>query len=58
MQLYKHVTTHTAQFWAKSFVKELISSLSNQDQSSITPYLDTDLLQKKIQSLQKTIIII
>ncbi|CAJ0759091.1 4073_t:CDS:10 [Entrophospora sp. SA101] len=35
MQLYKHVTTHTAQFWANSFVEELKKSIINQEQSSI-----------------------
>ncbi|RIA80605.1 glycosyltransferase family 20 protein [Glomus cerebriforme] len=57
MQLYKHVTIHTAQFWANSFVKELIESLSNNDQSSITPHLDTDQLQQKYKSSKKRLLL-
>ncbi|CAI2173618.1 2604_t:CDS:10 [Funneliformis geosporum] len=57
MQLYKHVTVHTAQFWAKSFINELVASLNNHNQSSITPYLDMDYLQKKYKSAKKRLLL-
>nr|CAG8490585.1 402_t:CDS:10 [Entrophospora candida]CAG8540337.1 11844_t:CDS:10 [Entrophospora candida] len=45
-QLYKHVTTHTAQFWANSFVEELKKSIIDQEQSSIVPFLNTNRLKE------------
>ncbi|CAJ0637354.1 10966_t:CDS:10 [Entrophospora sp. SA101] len=47
MQLYKHVTTYTAQFWANSFVQELKETIKIQKQSSIVPFLNTDSLLNK-----------
>lgn len=44
-QLYKHVTTHTASFWAHSFVTQLISISEQQSlQSHATPALDVNSL--------------
>ncbi|CAG8471397.1 13987_t:CDS:10 [Racocetra persica] len=56
MQLYRHVTIHTAQFWAKSFIKELIHSL-NSNQSNITPYLDVQLLTEKYKSSKNRLLL-
>ncbi|KAJ2993662.1 threalose-6-phosphate phosphatase [Globomyces sp. JEL0801] len=39
-QLYSYVTSHTSQFWAQSFIKELISKSSVQLQDNPTPVLD------------------
>ncbi|KAI9493872.1 glycosyltransferase family 20-domain-containing protein [Zychaea mexicana] len=45
MQLYEHVTAHTASFWAHSFVKQLVSCTEQRSlQSHATPALDSDLL--------------
>lgn len=39
-QLYSHVTSHTAQFWAESFAKELRKTALMPLQSDPTPFLD------------------
>ncbi|KAJ3102876.1 threalose-6-phosphate phosphatase [Phlyctochytrium bullatum] len=39
-QLYAHVTSHTAGFWAKSFLRELLKVCRIPDQSNPTPVLD------------------
>ncbi|KAF7729031.1 threalose-6-phosphate phosphatase [Apophysomyces ossiformis] len=45
IQLYNHVTDHTASFWAHSFVKALVSSTIQQSlQSHSTPALDVSRL--------------
>ncbi|CAG8440488.1 10953_t:CDS:10 [Acaulospora colombiana] len=54
-QLLKHVTSHTAQFWARSFIKELLTSISNRDQSNVTPYLDMPTLLKKYNTPSQAI---
>ncbi|CAO3600305.1 unnamed protein product [Absidia cylindrospora] len=38
-QLLHHVKTHTAEFWAKSFIKRLIESRELSEQTSHTPLL-------------------
>ncbi|KAI8335822.1 glycosyltransferase family 20-domain-containing protein [Chlamydoabsidia padenii] len=44
-QLYKHVTRHTASFWAHSFVTQLVSISEQQSlQSHATPALDLNSL--------------
>ncbi|KAJ8330754.1 hypothetical protein QVD99_008641 [Batrachochytrium dendrobatidis] len=40
-QLYDHVTRHTAQFWASSFIKELCSISQGTTQQTPTPIVDT-----------------
>ncbi|CAJ0644305.1 9964_t:CDS:10 [Entrophospora sp. SA101] len=57
MQLYKHVTTHTAQFWADSFVEELKESIKNQEQSSIVPFLNTKSLLNKYKLSKKRLLL-
>ncbi|KAI9138180.1 glycosyltransferase family 20-domain-containing protein [Paraphysoderma sedebokerense] len=39
-QLYDHVTSHTAEFWASSFVKELKDAVKGTNVANPTPYLD------------------
>ncbi|KAJ3072177.1 threalose-6-phosphate phosphatase, partial [Quaeritorhiza haematococci] len=39
-QLYDHVISHSAEFWSKSFIKELITSSSTPEEQSPTPPLD------------------
>ncbi|CAG8548967.1 12250_t:CDS:10 [Acaulospora morrowiae] len=57
MQLLKHVTSHTAQFWARSFIKELLSSLSIRDQTNVTPYLDIPTLLKKYKAAKRRLLL-
>ncbi|CAG8567180.1 5836_t:CDS:10 [Diversispora eburnea] len=57
MQLLKHVTKHTAQFWAQSFVKDLLATIDHQVMTSITPQLDKDLLLKKYKSSSKRLLL-
>ncbi|CAO3632906.1 unnamed protein product [Mucor fragilis] len=44
MQMLAHVKTHTASFWAQSFVKVLQESIATSEQSSYTPILDKERL--------------
>lgn len=39
-----HVKTHTASFWAQSFVKVLQESIATSEQSSYTPILEKERL--------------
>ncbi|CAO3613141.1 unnamed protein product [Mucor hiemalis] len=55
-KLYSHVTSHTAEFWAHSFVKQLVSVSEQQDlQSHATPTLDTKKLVQDYKSAKKRI---
>ncbi|KAI7848536.1 glycosyltransferase family 20-domain-containing protein [Circinella umbellata] len=54
MQLYNHVTAHTASFWAQSFVKQLVSSTEKRSlQSHATPALDLNLLLDTFKKSKK-----
>ncbi|KAI8149623.1 glycosyltransferase family 20-domain-containing protein [Fennellomyces sp. T-0311] len=54
LELYKHVTAHTASFWAHSFVKQLVSCTEQRTlQSHATPTLDTTLLVDSYNKAQK-----
>ena len=44
---------HTAQFWAKNFISELILNVGTWDQSTPTPYLDQSLIIEKYNSAKK-----
>ncbi|KAF9142998.1 threalose-6-phosphate phosphatase [Mortierella sp. GBA39] len=55
-QLYKHVSAHTAQFWAKNFISELILNVGTWDQSAPTPYLDQNLIIEKYSSAKKRLL--
>ncbi|CAO3577456.1 unnamed protein product [Absidia cylindrospora] len=53
-QLYKHVTSHTASFWAHSFVNQLVSISEQQNlQSHATPALDVNSLIVKYGETEK-----
>ncbi|SAM07399.1 hypothetical protein [Absidia glauca] len=53
-QLYKHVTSHTASFWAHSFVTQLVSVSEQQSlQSHATPALNMDSLVAHYTAAQK-----
>ncbi|KAL7326833.1 hypothetical protein PS15p_209109 [Mucor circinelloides] len=55
-KLYNHVTSHTADFWAHSFVKQLVSVSQQQDlQSHATPKLDMQKLIQDYKSAKKRI---
>ncbi|KAF9182961.1 threalose-6-phosphate phosphatase [Haplosporangium sp. Z 767] len=55
-QLHKHVLSHTAQFWAKSFISELILNVGTWDQSTPTPYLDTSIMVDEYKSAKKRLL--
>ncbi|RUS25312.1 trehalose-phosphatase-domain-containing protein [Jimgerdemannia flammicorona] len=55
-QLYRHVTGHTASFWAHSFVKQLISEVANASDSNPTPFLDVDNLLRKYHGSKKRLL--
>ncbi|KAI9481077.1 MAG: glycosyltransferase family 20-domain-containing protein [Benjaminiella poitrasii] len=55
-KLYNHVTSHTADFWAHSFIKQLVSVSEQQDlQSHATPKLDTQKLVQDYQTAKKRV---
>ncbi|RCI04075.1 threalose-6-phosphate phosphatase [Rhizopus stolonifer] len=55
-KLYHHVTNHTADFWAHSFIKQLVSVSQQQDfQSHSTPNLDIQRLVRDYTSANKRI---
>ncbi|KAI7867163.1 glycosyltransferase family 20-domain-containing protein [Spinellus fusiger] len=54
MKLYKHVTNHTASYWAHSFVRALVSCTEKQiHQSHSTPTLNMDSLESAYRVSQK-----
>ncbi|KAG0065936.1 threalose-6-phosphate phosphatase [Linnemannia elongata] len=55
-QLHKHVLAHTAQFWAKNFISELILNVGTWDQSTPTPYLDQGLIIEKYSLAKKRLL--
>ncbi|KAF9971642.1 threalose-6-phosphate phosphatase [Actinomortierella ambigua] len=55
-QLLKHVLAHTAQFWAKSFISELILNVGTWDQSTPTPYLDLGVIAEKYHTAKKRLL--
>ncbi|KAF9165453.1 threalose-6-phosphate phosphatase [Actinomortierella ambigua] len=56
-QLLKHVLAHTAQFWAKSFISELILNVGTWDQSTPTPYLDLSVITEKYHAAKKRLLL-
>lgn len=55
-KLYNHVTSHTADFWAHTFIKQLVSVSEQQElQSHATPKLDITQLTKDYKSAKKRI---
>ncbi|GJJ73482.1 trehalose 6-phosphate synthase/phosphatase [Entomortierella parvispora] len=55
-QLHEHVVTHTAQFWAKNFIQELILNVGTWDQSTPTPYLDLPVIAEKYRNAKKRLL--
>ncbi|KAG0200935.1 threalose-6-phosphate phosphatase [Mortierella sp. NVP41] len=55
-QLHKHVLAHTAQFWAKNFISELILNVGSGDQSTPTPYLDHGIIVEKYHAAKKRLL--
>ncbi|KAI8335975.1 glycosyltransferase family 20-domain-containing protein [Chlamydoabsidia padenii] len=55
-QLLHHVKTHTAEFWAKSFIKRLMESIELSDQSSHTPLLTLQHLLPEYQKAKKRLL--
>lgn len=55
-QLLDHVLAHTAQFWSKNFISELILNVGTWDQSAPTPYLDQIILVEKYHSTKKRLL--
>ncbi|KAF9915390.1 threalose-6-phosphate phosphatase, partial [Lobosporangium transversale] len=55
-QLHNHVLSHTAQYWAKNFISELILNASTWDQSTPTPYLDLNIITDKYRSAKKRLL--
>lgn len=56
-QLYDHVTRHTAQFWAKSFIKDLRLISRHPEAMRPTPCLDDSLfLQKYERSVSRLLL--
>jgi trehalose 6-phosphate synthase/phosphatase len=56
-QLYKYVTSRTVQFWARSFVKELRSSVTFPDQSNPTPLLDFNVITERYLAANKRLLL-
>lgn len=51
-----HVKSHTASFWAKSFIHVLEESVAISEQSSYTPILDTSRLLKSYKESKKRLL--
>ncbi|KAG0034895.1 threalose-6-phosphate phosphatase [Podila clonocystis] len=55
-QLHKHVLSHTAQYWAKNFISELILNVGTWDQSTPTPYLDLSVITDRYRKAKKRLL--
>ncbi|KAG0315061.1 threalose-6-phosphate phosphatase [Dissophora globulifera] len=55
-QLHKHVLSHTAQIWAKTFIAELTLNASTWDQSTPTPYLNVSLIMDHYKHTKKRLL--
>ncbi|KAF9136766.1 threalose-6-phosphate phosphatase, partial [Mortierella sp. GBA39] len=55
-QLHKHVITHTAQYWAKTFIAELILNVGTGEQSTPTPYLDLPIITDQYHKAKKRLL--
>ncbi|KAI9312741.1 glycosyltransferase family 20-domain-containing protein [Dichotomocladium elegans] len=56
LQLLAHVKSHTASFWAKSFVKVLLQSIAISEQTSNTPLLRTDFLLQSYEGANRRLL--
>jgi trehalose 6-phosphate synthase/phosphatase len=43
--LFEHVTRYTSDFWADSFIKQLLATQLAPEQSNPTPFLDSGLFK-------------
>ncbi|KAG0273014.1 threalose-6-phosphate phosphatase [Linnemannia exigua] len=55
-QLHKHVLSHTAQYWAKNFIAELILNVGTGEQSTPTPYLDLNVITDQYHKAKKRLL--
>ncbi|KAF9127625.1 threalose-6-phosphate phosphatase [Mortierella sp. 14UC] len=55
-QLHKHVTSHTAQYWAKNFIAELTLNVGTGEQSTPTPYLDLSVITDQYHKAKKRLL--
>ncbi|KAF8942243.1 threalose-6-phosphate phosphatase [Haplosporangium gracile] len=55
-QLHKHVLSHTAQYWAKNFIAELILNVGTGEQSTPTPYLDLNGITDQYHKAKKRLL--
>lgn len=55
-QLHKHVLSHTAQYWAKNFIAELILNVGTGEQSTPTPYLDLNIITDQYHKAKKRLL--
>ncbi|KAL2919461.1 hypothetical protein HK105_201107 [Polyrhizophydium stewartii] len=56
-QLLDYVTSHTAQFWAESFIRELRATALIPDQQNPTPFIDVPLIIDRYQSSKKRLLL-
>ncbi|KAI8918785.1 glycosyltransferase family 20-domain-containing protein [Entophlyctis helioformis] len=56
-QLYAHVTSHTAQFWSTSFIKELRKTALVPDHQTTTPILDISRIIDGYQNSKKRLLL-
>ncbi|KAF9953593.1 threalose-6-phosphate phosphatase, partial [Modicella reniformis] len=54
--LRKHVLAHTAQYWAKNFISELILNVGTWEQSTPTPYLDHNIITDSYHKAKKRLL--
>ncbi|KAF9583769.1 threalose-6-phosphate phosphatase [Lunasporangiospora selenospora] len=55
-QLLKQVLRHTAQFWAKNFISELVLNVRTWDQSAPTPYLDLNTITDRYKKAKRRLL--
>ncbi|KAF9188721.1 threalose-6-phosphate phosphatase [Haplosporangium sp. Z 767] len=55
-QLHKHVLSHTAQFWAKNFISELVLNVGTWEQSTPTPLLDFNIITDRYRKVKKRLL--
>ncbi|KAI7862478.1 glycosyltransferase family 20-domain-containing protein [Spinellus fusiger] len=56
LQLLNHVKSHTASFWAHSFIKLLMESIALSEKSSYTPFLKTEWLAQRYHGCKRRLL--
>ena len=51
--LFEHVTRYTSDFWADTFIKQLLASQLTPEQSNPTPFLDSALFTSTYRDSKK-----